>query len=614
MKIAVACVLAVAGWAAVHAQQTPAPAPSGMDTGTGIIAGQVIDAETRQGIPGAIVNFIGTMSVPAGRVETVRLTSTVKADSQGRFVFTRIPAAKYSLQAMLDGYSGAAGTATIAGDLADGKTIPDIRLRLTRLGSISGTVRDDGGDAVVGAEVLAFMKVISQSRPPAMFPAGRTRTDDRGQYRLVALAPGDYLVCACAQDLIPFDGQLLTTLASRPLDLLGIAGRAARVGADAASLDQTLRTFPPTFHPNTTLAGRAPRVKVSGAEPRANVDITLTPVEAVRVSGRVVGLPGSSLVAGAIRLIPVEDTPETAGLTQMAPILVQPDGRFDFARVAPGQYTLDVRLVPGGSAAGPSGAALAFIGGRTAPPGPRGGGPPPDPLWASLPVSVGDTGIADLIVGLQEGVAVSGRIEFEGGVPPPIGPPEAGRPSGIQLISLEPPPRNRTYLAEAAADGKFRAGGVVPGRYLLGVFFGNAFWSVKAVTLSGADISDTVLDVDGNGLSNLVMTLTRNPMAEVRGTVIGDARGQDEGTWIRMFPVDRKLWEEPYAAATRFKSVPVEGKTFNVTRVPAGEYYVMAANEAGWEWMEKARLDVLSRSAERIQIVHGEKKVIEVRR
>ena len=603
------------GWTALGAQQAPpnqAPAPAG----TGMIAGQVIDSETRQGVARAAVAIAGGQLARAGGGAAGRPAPPVWADSQGRFVFTGLAAGTYLVQAQLEGYAGTSGAAVRMVDLADGATITDARLQLMKLGTISGAVRDDGGDPVVGVEVLAFRRASVQGRPPVLAGDGRSRTDDRGRYRITNLLPGDYYLCACTRDPIPFDGQLLTTLAARPLDLLAVAGRAAKAGADTASLDGTLRTFAPTFHPNTTLAGRATRVKASGAAPQEAIDITVAAVRAVRVSGRILGAPPNSLSANAVRLIPAGDIPEAVAITQLPPMLVQPDGRFDFAGVAPGQYTLEVRLTPGAAGGGPSGAALAFIGGRgVAAPGGRAGGPPADPLWASQVVSVGDDDVTGLVIGLQAGATITGRLEFVGNSPPPPPPGPQSRASGVQLNSVDPPPRNRSYVATMTADGTFRMPGVIPGRYVVFPFITVSGWpTLKSVTLGGVDVTDTIIDVDARDLPNLVVTVTDAPMAEVRGTVPSGLGGAEEDTWVRMFPAERRFWEEPFGAFSRFRTARVEKNTFTIMRVPAGEYYIVALGEGGLEWMDKATLDAMSRSAERISVVNGDKKVIEVKR
>jgi hypothetical protein len=501
-------------------------------------------------------------------------------------------------------------------DLADGATITDARLQLMKLGTIGGTVRDDGGDPVVGVDVLAFRRASVQGRPPVLAGDGRSRTDDRGQYRLTGLLPGEYYICACTRDPIPFDGQLLTTLAARPLDLLAVAGRAAKAGADAASLDGTLRTFAPTFHPNTTLAGRATRVKASGAALQEAIDITVVPVRAARVSGRVVGVPATGLPAAAVRLTRVGDIPEAVAIAQIVPMLVQPDGRFDFAGVPPGQYTLDVRTIPGTTSSGPGGAALAFIGGRgVGMGGMRGGGPGADPLWASQVVSVGDDDVTDLMIGLQAGTTVTGRLEFAGTSPPPPPPGPQARASGVQLMSMDLPPRNTNYTASITADGTFRMPGVIPGRYVVFPFITVPGWpTLKSVTLGGVDVTDTIVDVGARDLSNLVVTVTDTPMAEVRGTVSSGLGGAEEDAWIRMFPAERRFWDEPFGAFSRFKNARVEKNAFTIPRVPAGEYFVVAVSEGGLEWMDKTTLETMARGAERVSVVNGDKKIIEVKR
>ena len=96
-------------------------------------------------------------------------------------------------------------------------------------------------------------------------------------------AGGQHFVCAHART-DSFDGQLLMTLAARPLDLLSVARRAAVAGADAANLDRTLRTYALTFYPNTPLASRAERVAVEKGE--TNRASTSLPSPCVRFACR----------------------------------------------------------------------------------------------------------------------------------------------------------------------------------------------------------------------------------------------------------------------------------------------------------------------------------------
>jgi len=182
-------------------------------------------------------------------------------------------------------------------------------------------------------------------------------------------------------------------------------------------------------------------------------------------------------------------------------------------------------------------------------------------------------------------------------------------------MSTDPPPRNRSYVASMTADGSFRMPGVVPGRYVVYPSISVPGWpTLKSVTLGGVDITDTVLDVDGRDVPHLVVTVTDAPMAEVRGTVSSGLGGTEEDTWIRMFPAERRFWEEPFGAFSRFKSALLEKNAFTIARVPAGEYFVVAVSAGGLEWMDKTTLETMSRGAERITVVNGDKKVIEVKR
>jgi hypothetical protein len=226
-----------------------------------LIAGQVVDADSGQPVGGATVSIRASVLASSG---TAIRISPVVADSQGRFYFAALPAGAYVALPDRVGFVNVPGVSAIP--LKDGEHVTGVKVRLRRLGTITGTVHDDAGDPIVGTDVLVWRRTIALGQPPTLTMAARARTDDQGTYRVSGIPVGGYYVCACNRDPIPFDGHLLTTLAARPLDLLGVARRAAAVGADAARLDDTLRTFAPTFHPNTPLASRATRVALAAGE------------------------------------------------------------------------------------------------------------------------------------------------------------------------------------------------------------------------------------------------------------------------------------------------------------------------------------------------------------
>jgi hypothetical protein len=597
-----------------HGQQAP-PGPPAAPTGTGMIAGRVVDSESGQGVAGATVSLRLFRPGAVSEGQALAVFPTVLTDSQGRFVFPMLPAGGFMGTASRDNYSGIQMRSL---DLSSGERMLDFNFRLEKLHAVLGTVRDDVGDPVVGTDVIAFVRSAPQGRPASFVQRARGRTDDRGEYRLVSLPAGQYVICACSRDVIPFDGHLLSTLASRPLDLLTVARRAATAGSGAASLDSTLRTYAPTFHPNSPLASQAERVKLEKGETRMSVDITVAPVRAVRVSGQIVGLPPSSISAGSMRLTAVGDLPEARAITQIPPMLVQPDGRFDFAGVPPGTYILDVHALAGTGAGSPTGGALAFVGARGGPPPPPpapGGGrgrgtAAQDVLWATETVVVGDEDVVGLVVPIQRGVSVRGKVEFVGSA----GPPAALR-GGFQLAAMETRPmRPVIYPAQLNPDGTFVIA-LPPGRYVIPATpqFAAPWTNVRSITVKGVDILDAPLMIDGDIL-DMVVSMTDTPSSSLLVTAELPAGELPEEWAVLIFPSDRRLWTEPFGAVRRFVTLRFFGPPTFTQRLPPGDYFLTLVRSVPQDWIEASTLEGLAKGATSISLAEGEQKPVQVKR
>src|SRR5262249_805063 len=89
--------------------------------------------------------------------------------------------------------------------LQPGQEVKDMLFRLTLAAVISGRVNDENG------EPMGLIKVVALSRPSdeeledrdnlstrrlELSPAAMVQTDDRGQYRLFGLSPGEYYIQA----------------------------------------------------------------------------------------------------------------------------------------------------------------------------------------------------------------------------------------------------------------------------------------------------------------------------------------------------------------------------------------------------------------------------------
>ena len=623
-------VLAAAAWPAERGGAQAPPSAQMPPTGTGLIAGQVIDAQSGKPIPDVSVALIARVTTPAtlpgGRGAAPFATSVI-SDSQGRFFFANLPAGTFMVLASKRGYTqppGASGAGATF-ELTNGERITTGVVRIVKSATLSGTLRDETGDPVVGTGVIVGRRTIVNGRPELVVMEVST-SDDRGMYRFTNLPPGDYLLCACRRDPNPFDQTLLGTLASQPLHLLSLAGRAITVGSDAVTLDESLRVYAPTFYPNSATVARATVILLTSGEDRVNTDITTPLVRASRVTGRIVGAQ-SPLSSFAVTLIPADET-TIGGLTAFQPMLLQPDGRFDFASVPPGQYRLVVsHRETSARGGGPSGLAMQFVGARGFPPLPgaqmagRGASPLLDepPLWADELITVGERSTVTVNVTLQRGVRVSGRVELIGA--PLFGAEPAGAVTpppvrfAVSMANLGVVPTLQESIV--GPDGRsFSVFAGAPGKYGFRANVGGGM-TLRSITMGGVDVTDLPVDIGTRDVSDVVVTFTNEPRASLQVTTPAPLPGQpppDDA--LLVFPADRRYWAFPTPAISRFVTVPLSSKgTATATNLPAATYFVVLVPPIdSVNWQEQSKMDALSRRAQTVTLLEGEKKSLEVKR
>lgn len=605
--------------------------PPPVRTGNSFVAGQVVEVGSNQPIPGAIVQVsmrpADQAPPPGGGRAGGAQPATVLADSQGRFFFNNLPAGMLTITSEQTGFI-ASGPVRV--ELSEGARTLNVKVRLAKMGVIAGQLRDEAGDPVVGMTVAAFRRSIVSGRP-GLQSAGTSRSDDRGAYRLGGMAPGEYVVYAYGRDPNPFDGVLLTTLASEPINLMSVAARALVVGADVVSIDPSLRTYAPTFHPNSSTLARAARVRVASGEERADVHIMVGMVRATRVSGQVVGAT-SAVQASALRLIPAADAEMGVEVTRIPAMLVQPDGRFDFASVPPGQYRLiATHRETGVQGGGPTGLALGFATGRGllagAPPPPPPPAVPvrvdqregmPAPLWADELITVPENGLSGLVVSLNQPVSVRGRVQYVGGAPQPAEQMLTRASASLQpLTVMNTGTMSQLAIAALAPDGTYRIGAVLPGKYIVNPSALPGFPNIRSVMAGGHDITDLPLAIGGSDVTGLVITMTDTPLASLTAQATDVAQADETDAYqVLVFAADPKFWVTPAAATRRMRTLPLSNKgNATATGLPAGDYYVvLVPKEEAADWMDAPRIEQLSRRAQRITLSDGETRTVEVRR
>jgi hypothetical protein len=528
------------------------------------VAGVVLDA-FGQPVSGARVS----LSTTGG----ARPIAAVETGADGRFTLPGLAADNsYSVAASKAGYSGGflgqlspAGTPALptrARDLAASA----IRLRLWKNAVISGRVVDDANEPVVRTTVWALRR-IPGGGPSVFTRQGSTTTDDLGAYRIIGLAPGDYLVAVPS------------------------ASSQRRIGLEPAD-------FPAVFYNQARSASTAIQIPLTSAEERHGVDFVVTAASPLSVSGRVVGLAGDAAPV-TVRLRPVDGGAGGAVADiDTQSVLADRDGSFSLRRVPPGHYAVSVLAFPSDPER-----AQAVQGARTVLVPMAGSLPsvPVGPTWWGETVAVVDTEpLKDVVVPVESGRRIQGAVDFGGRQP---------RSQGIERLEwavvvrpLDPPVLGSLPLARIEADGRFTTVGLPPGAYALSPFLrGVERWRLESVSVAGRRLDDGVIRLGRTDVTQVVLTLT-DASAEIAGVVRGrDGLARDDAI-VYLFPADARLWVS--SGPGRFASIgSVLRGAYRVDGLLPGEYYLIAILDgAGDDWRSPAVLHFLASRAVRVRL------------
>jgi sarcosine oxidase gamma subunit len=588
--------------------------------GTGIIAGivQLDDADARP-----LRRVVVTLN--AGGTPLPRSAIT---DDAGRFAFTGIAPGNYTLQAARIGYVTAYYGARRPGrgpgipiSVADGQRVPDVTLKMLRGAVITGAVRLPGGKPASGLSVSA--NLLTMVNGQRQYDSGRVgTTDDRGEYRIFGLAPGDYLVQAAA----PSTGTDMRRITAAEIS----AGQALLVPAGTAGPPLPAPdpgpsvSFAAVFFPGTTDVSAAQMIPLTTGQERGGVDFTLEYVRTARLSGTVIGADGRSPLNPRISLTPKNLSGIEAYFGSYNTVIARPDGSFSAVGITPGHYVLTARAAPAADAPVPSPA-----GPPGAPPIPPNGpvAPPVQTLWASTEFDVNGQDLSGLALRLQPGMTVSGKVTLDSTVAPLPDPTR----TRLILAAVTAPgasAQEASFLAIGASsfvmekDGSFAIKGVAPGTYRLAVTPPNALggepipgmrtWTVKSVVVNGLDVADLPIQIKpGEDVTDVMLTLTDQP-TEVSGTVLDNLNRPTAGFPIVVFAADRAYW--PAGTARVRKVQPASNGKYTITGLPPGEYYVCAVTDVEPnDLKDVAFLESLATAAFKITLKPGEKRALDLK-
>ncbi len=532
-----------------------------LPTGTGVITGRVLAADTARPIKRARVVITG-----AGRP---RAATT---DEQGRFSLTGLPAGSYRVAVTKSGFvDGAFGQRrTLPNgtpiELADNQQVTDVDVRLARGGVITGHVFDEDGEPLARA-IVTVLRTQYVRGERQFAPAGTPdQTDDRGQFRIYGLPPGDYYVSATAGGL----ERVITQFAQL------VAPGAAPAQASEPN------GYAPTYYPGVVSAGEASRLKLAASQEMGGINFSIQVVPFATVRGVVAGGPGTVFL--------VSDTGVAAGGGgrggrgalggallggQNMRAQTQPDGTFAISNVTPGRYTIVARVDSGTGE--------------------------PKVAIQSLLVSGEEVMVALTPV---PGVDVSGTITLEAGgsnVPASL--------SGfrVTLNALEPvgAAGRGGRPSELTPEGRFTLGGVFPGRYSVRAN-GPQGWMMKTVYLDGRDVTDQAIDVKGEPIGGLNVIFTDKIPS--LGGVVRDRRNLPvEGLTVIAFPQDDRLWQPLSRQIATARTDATGAYRFGI--LPAGDYFVVAVDDVEQgEWFDPAFLEQVRDAAVKLTIGDGEQR------
>ena len=553
--------------ALVAAQQRPSrdtsapPNQQEPPTPQGRITGRVLAADNGRPIKRARV-FVNAAELPGGR--------GLLTDDQGVFDFTELPAGRYTVNASKAGFVQLsygqrrplqAGTPL---QLLDGQQLKGVDFRLPRGSVIAGAIFDEDGEPMPGVSVrvVRYQYLQGQRR---LTPAGGGQTDDKGQYRIWGLMPGDYYVDAIARN---FSG---SGRGGRPSIGPGRGG-GPPAGVAFADDEESL-AYAPTYYPGVSNVNDATQLTVGLSQERLDVNFNMQLVHAARISGHVTNPDGSEVSSGNVNLLN-DAVPGRGQIGVNYGGRIDWDGSFSIANVPPGRYILRAR-----------------------------GTDSETPQYAAQPVSINGQDIDDVTVILTPGAQISGSITMlPGSSPAPdITNIRIAAPSVDQDI---PGPQPN---ARVDRDGKFTLDGVPAGSHLIRPSGNTHGWSLKSVTIDGRDVTDTPLQLRSSESLSGVSIVFTDKLTEIDGAVTDDRGVPLPDLTVLAFTTDTSLWR-PQSRQIMTARPDQTGK-FRIRGLPPGDYYVTTVDPAQQgEWFEPAYLDDHRAGAARVTLQDGDTK------
>jgi carboxypeptidase family protein len=363
--------------------------------------------------------------------------------------------------------------------LAD-RTLENVDFALPRGAVIKGLVLDEFGEPSANVYIAPMRYQFDDRGRRRLTPAGGAATNDLGEFRIFALAPGEYYLS------VTYNGEF------------------------GDSNDRA--AYAPIYYPGTADLELAERLTVAAGQTIADLSLTLLPVPTVRVSGTAVDSDGRPMPGFLV----VESPRSRVAAVNNRTTLVQPDGSFTIGGLTPGEYRLLVRGIP-------------MLGSS-------------EPVTASAAVTVGGDDVTGVRLVAGKPMTATGKVVLRDARAAQSLRPSTLRVIAIPEDEMIGALSDGDALPPVNDDWTFQLK-LPPGRVQLLVFGTPPEWDVRAVRAGGIDVTDAGLDVKSSeDVADIEIELT-NRVTETMG-LVRDQRGEPITDYsVVIFARDQQKWE-----------------------------------------------------------------------
>ena len=443
--------------------------------------------------------------------------------------------------------------------LSEGQEVTGIQIRLLASAVIRGRVTDEDGEPMQGAEVTVMRQTFAGANRH-WEQVGAERTNDLGEYRVSALAPGNVYVSV-----------------NPPPDFRSLIENG---GAGSESRNRGVPEKPaPLAYQTTYYPGTSDRSQASPIQLHAGDDFplnfSLAPAPSLSIKGSVVNLPART---SATITLQSRDFNLVMNGSE-----VHKDGSFVIHDVSPGSYTIQASVE--GS---------------------------PVPMTARQALQIGSTNVEGLRLAPQPGTTVRGRLRLESGGSKPLDLARIFfqlRPSEEDEAALASGERF-SNVAQVTADGSFEWNDVPAGSYyvtMAGKAGANEDWFLRSVLAGGREVSDSGIVLNG-GLAVLDLLVSANG-GVVEGVVTNEKGDPVSNAVVVAVPQQRwRSREDRYRQTSSDQS----GR-FSLHGICPGDYTLLAWDGVeGDEYYDPDFLRAYEGQGTALRMTVGERKNVQL--